>query len=359
MFVHVVESELNWLLWGVFASEWSTVDWHDFDPEKSYGMALAVGFANTLKVALLGIVLATFLGLAIGLARTSGVKPLEYFGASYVEFLRNIPVLLQLVFWYAVVLNVFPLVQDGLNISDAIFLNNRGLFLPEPLFEGSVDRLLFQGFFAAAAWGVVSVVWNHKMHHRGLQSAPASTWARHLPWLVPLLGFLLTLSVCVLLSGVSLSFQFPEKVFGGRNLRGGLTLSPEFLALLMGLSLYTATFVAEIVRSGLSAVDRGQTEAARALGLSGFQTLRRVVLPQAVRVMVPPLTSQYLNLAKNSSLAVAVGYPDLVAVGGTILNQTGKSIEVILVWMAVYLSLSLVISLVMNVYNTQVKLVGR
>lgn len=371
---------LGWMCVGFFTGKWSTLTWSGYTPESAYSTALAVGLMNTVKVAALGIALSTALGLVIGLMRTSAVPGLRALGRAYVELLRNVPLLLQLVFWYALVLNAFPLVQNGLNIRGAVFLNNRGLFLPEPVFsqggpQGAwaimvfcvglsllilltgrvlVGQLRAHGHLAWSGSGT-----SHNPENGGPSAALPG--GRRVRWL-SLASVMVALGIIVVaerLLGLSVTFHFPELVFGGRNLRGGWTLTPEFLALVLGLSFYTAAFIAEIVRSGISAVDKGQIEAARALGLSSGKTLKLIVLPQALRVMVPPITSQYLNLAKNSSLAVAVGYPELVSVGGTILNQTGKSVEVILIWMFVYLTLSLLIALVMNVYNAQVKIVGR
>jgi general L-amino acid transport system permease protein len=265
----------------------------NYSPESSYWEALAAGFLNTLKVSATSLIFAAVLGFAIAIARLYAIAEVRWLAQQYVTLVRSLPVLLQLVIWYTLIVGFLPPVQEGLRMFQAgvspqgdelfgLHLNNRGLFLAYPsLFEGA-------------------------------------TWI------------------------------FPQPTFGGRNLSGGFHLTPEYLALFLGLGFYTASFIAEIVRGGILSVDRGQSEAARALGLSPFQTLRLVVMPQAWKVILPPLTSQCLGLVKNSSLAVAVGYPDLVAVGGTILNQTGRSIEVILIWMSVYLTISLLISLLMN-----------
>lgn len=374
---------LGWVCVGLTTGGWSTLTWKSFTPESAYSTALAVGLMNTIKVAALGIVLSTLLGLVIGLFRSSATPGLRALGRAYVEVLRNVPLLLQLVFWYALVLSVFPLVQDGLNIKGAVFLNNRGLFLPEPMFGGSESQASWSlmVFFVSLSLFILltgrvlvrQVKQQGHLSWRGFEPSGSRSRAqggvsltsvrrgRQEIWL-SLGSVILALGVVLVAErslDLSVTFHFPELVFGGRNLRGGWTFTPEFLALVLGLSFYTAAFVAEIFRSGISAVDRGQIEAARALGLSSGKTLRIIVLPQALRVMVPPITSQYLNLAKNSSLAVAVGYPELVSVGGTILNQTGKSVEIILIWMFVYLTLSLLIALMMNVYNAQVKIVGR
>ena len=245
----------------------------------SYLRALFVGLTNTLAVALIGIVLATVLGTAIGLCRLSKNVVLNGLSTAYIEFIRNVPLLVQLFFWYALITEGMPGPREALAPLPGVFISNRGIFFPT---FGSVPEL--QGF----------------------------------------------------------------------NFVGGMVLTPEFAALLFGLAIYTAAFIAETVRAGVLAVDRGQTEAAHALGLTRVQTLRRIVLPQALRVIVPPMTNQYLNLTKNSSLAVAIGYPDLVSIANTTMNQTGQAIEGVAIIMAVYLTISLSISAFMNWYNAHV-----
>jgi general L-amino acid transport system permease protein len=261
-----------------------------YAPEGSYRLAFATGVINTLKVGVVGVVLATLLGVFVSVFASVPGSPLALVAQAYIRTSRNVPLLLQLLLWYVILLAVLPDVESSLRVGD-VFLNNRGLFVPGP---------------------VVS-------------------------------------------EGGSLAWDVPELVFGGRNLRGGLALSPEFVALTAGLSLYTASFIAELLRAAITTLPRGQGEAAAALGLSRAQAFRTVVFPQALRVAVPPLVSQYLNLLKNSSLAVAIGYPEVVGVGGTIINQTGQALEVVALWMAVFLSFSLLASAVLNGWNRRLR----
>jgi general L-amino acid transport system permease protein len=255
-----------------------------YSPADTYARALFVGLLNTLRVAIAGIVLATLIGLVVGLARLSSNQLVARLAAVYVEAIRNVPVLLQLFFWYAIVTQAFPAPRAALEPIAGVFLSNRGIAIPWP--GAGVPKLV------------------------------------------------------------------------GFNFDGGAVLSPELSALLIGLSIYTAAFIAETIRGGILAVPNGQVEAARALGLSGYRVLRHVVLPLALRAIVPPTTNQYLNLAKNSSLAVAIGYPDFVSVANTAINQTGQAIEGVALIMLAYLTLSLAISALMNWYNRRVALVG-
>ena len=321
----------------------------DYSTTSTYGRAFWVGLLNTLLVAGLGIVFATILGFAIGVARLSSNWLLSRMAGFYVETLRNLPLLLQLLFWYNAVLKALPAVQQSLALPGGGFLNNRGLYLPQPvLLPGSGWA------WAALAAGVVAAlgfrVWGRRRQARTGEQTP-TLWVTLALVIVPPLAALA-------LSGFPLRFDFPE---GGRfNIRGGIEVLPEFMALLFGLVIYTAAFIAEVVRAGVLAVAKGQTEAAYSLGLKPGPTLRLVVIPQAMRVIVPPLTSQYLNLTKNSTLAVAIGYPDLVQIfAGTVLNQTGQAVEVIAITMAVYLVISLATSGLMNLYNRRVALVER
>jgi general L-amino acid transport system permease protein len=319
----------------------------EYRATSSYGRAFWVGLLNTLLVAGLGIVLATILGFLIGIARLSKNWLLARMAAFYVETIRNIPLLLQLLFWYNAVLKTLPGTRESLAIPGGGFLNNRGLFLPQPVFEPS-----FRFALMALVLGVVASigyrVWARRRQMRTGQQAPVL-------WVT--LGLVIALPLAVLaLSGFPVSFNFPEA--GRFNMRGGIEVLPEFMALLFGLVIYTAAFIAEVVRAGISSVSKGQTEAAYSLGLRAGPTLRLVVIPQAMRVIMPPLTSQYLNLTKNSTLAVAIGYPDLVQIfAGTVLNQTGQAVEVIAITMAVYLTISLVTSGLMNLYNSRMALV--
>lgn len=321
----------------------------DYSTTSTYGRAFWVGLLNTLLVAGLGIVLATVLGFAIGIARLSKNWLVAKLAAGYVEIIRNLPLLLQLLFWYNAVLKALPGTRESIVIPGGGFLNNRGLFLPQPVFLPASAYALI-----ALAAGVVAAIgyreWAKRRQVATGEQAPV-VWVT--------LGLVIALPVAVLaLSGFPVQFNFPEA--GRFNIRGGIEVLPEFMALLFGLVVYTAAFIAEVVRAGIMAVVRGQTEAAYSLGLRPGPTLRLVVVPQAMRVIVPPLTNQYLNLTKNSSLAVAIGYPDLVQIfAGTVLNQTGQAVEVVAITMAVYLTISLVTSLLMNLYNRRVALVER
>ena len=321
----------------------------EYSHTSTYGRAFWVGLLNTLLVSGLGIVFATILGFAIGLARLSNNWLLARMASVYVEVIRNLPLLLQLLFWYNAVLRAFPeRVDDSWRILGG-FLNRRGLFLPEPLAQpgfGWVVVALLVGVIATIGFRI----WANRRQASTGEQAPVFWVALALIIGLPLVVFAL--------SGFPLDLAYPEK--GRFNVRGGIEILPELIALLIGLVTYTAAFIAEVVRAGVLAVPRGQSEAAYAVGLRPGLTLRLVVVPQAMRVIIPPLTSQYLNLTKNSSLAVAVGYPDLVQVfTGTVLNQTGQAIEVVALTMAVYLTISLVTSLIMNIYNWRIALVER
>jgi general L-amino acid transport system permease protein len=321
----------------------------DYSTTSTYGRAFWVGLINTLVVAALGIVLATILGFIIGIARLSKNWLVARMAGFYVETIRNIPLLLQLLFWYNAVLKALPAMRESLAIPGGGFLNNRGLFLPQPVFQpGSHYALVALGLGVIAA--IVYRSWGKRRQMATGQQAPVL-------WVT--LGLVIALPLAVLaLSGFPIAFNYPEA--GRFNIRGGIEILPEFMALLFGLVIYTAAFIAEVVRAGISAVAKGQTEAAYSLGLRPGQNLRLVVIPQAMRVIIPPLTSQYLNLTKNSTLAVAIGYPDLVQIfAGTVLNQTGQAVEVIVITMAVYLTISLVPSALMNLYNRHMALVER
>lgn len=315
----------------------------------TYGRAFWVGLLNTLLVAGIGIVFATIIGFVVGISRLSRNWLLAKAAGGYVEIIRNLPLLLQLLFWYNAVLKALPDIRESIAIPGGAILNNRGFFLPVPIFKngfGFVGIALLAGAVAAIAF----YVWARKRQERTGQQAPVF-------WLTLLLVIGLPLAVFAL-AGFPLGFEFPQA--GRFNITGGIEVLPEFAALLFGLSIYTAAFIAEVVRAGILAVSRGQTEAAYSLGLKPGPTLRLIVVPQAMRVIIPPLTSQYLNLTKNSSLAVAIGYPDLVQVfTGTVLNQTGQAVEVVAITMLVYLIISLVTSLLMNIYNSRMALVER
>jgi general L-amino acid transport system permease protein len=315
----------------------------------TYGRAFWVGLLNTLLIAGLGVVFSTILGFTIGIARLSKNWLIARLAEGYVEIIRNIPLLLQLLFWYNAVLKALPDLRDSPALWGGGYINNRGLFLPEPIFKAG-----FGAVWIALLIGVVGAigfrVWARRRQESTGQQAPVL-------WVT--LGLVIGLPLVVFAAaGMPLEWSFPEK--GRFNIRGGVEVVPEFVALLVGLVAYTAGFIAEVVRAGIRAVPHGQTEAAGSLGLRSGQALRLIVIPQAMRVIIPPLTSQYLNLTKNSTLAVAIGYPDLVQIfTGTVLNQTGQAVEVVAITMAVYLTISLVTSFVMNVYNSRMALKER
>jgi general L-amino acid transport system permease protein len=306
----------------------------------TFGRAFWVGFLNTLLVAAIAIVLATVLGFVIGIARLSRNWLVSRLAGGYVELIRNVPLLLQILFWYNAVLKSLPQLRGSVALPGGGILNNRGLFLPRPEFAPQFPIVLIAlavGIAAAIAFHVFA----NRLHDRTGEETP-TLW--------PTLGLVIALPLAAFaLAGVPLTFSVPH--LGRFNVSGGVEILPEFAALLLALSVYTAAFIAEVVRAGVLSVSGGQIEAAHALGLRSGLTLRLIVLPQAVRVIVPPLTSQYLNLIKNSSLAVAIGYPDLVQVfAGSVLNITGQAVEVIAITMAVYLFISLLVSFLMNLY---------
>jgi general L-amino acid transport system permease protein len=314
-----------------------------YTPADTYGRALTVGLLNTLRVAVVGIALCTVLGILLGLARLSSNPLLRSLVGGYIEVIRNTPLVLQLVFWHAVLLQL-PSVRQALNPLPGVFLSQRGVKIPALMADPALYACL-----AALAAGAIGW-WLLLRRERARQ---VETGARR-PTVLPGLGLLLGLPALAMLAGYVPTVQWPE--LAGFNFEGGLALSPEFFALLIGLVVYTSAFIAEIVRSGIQSVHKGQWEAAHALGLPPGKIMRLVILPQALRVIIPPLTSQYLNLTKNSSLAVVIGYPDLVSVANTSINQTGQAIEVITIFMAVYLLISLVTSGLMNLYNARVAL---
>jgi len=313
----------------------------------TYGTAFLVGLLNTLFVSFIGIILATILGILVGVARLSPNWLLRRITSSYVELMRNTPLLVQLFIIYFAVLLQLPSVGQTLTLPGSVFLNQRGVFVPGPQLNATFP--LFLGFVLA---GIGIVVIARIFARRREEAGNPIRGLRMLSWLALLA--LVTLGWFV---AAPVTFDLPVR--DRFNFSGGLALSPEFTALLVGLVLYTAAFIGEVVRGGIQAVRRGQLEAARALGLSEGDTLRLIVFPQALRIIVPPLTNQYLNLAKNSSLAVAIGYPDLFKVGQTMANQTGQPVPVILMVMATYLAISLLISLFLNLYNRRVQVLER
>jgi general L-amino acid transport system permease protein len=315
----------------------------------TYGRAFYVGLLNTLLVASIGIVLSTFLGFFVGVARLSSNWVVSKIAMIYVEVIRNVPLLLQLFFWYNAVLKPLPNPRQSIELPAGALLNNRGLYIPDPQF-GPGGSLIIWAFLIGLVATFIFRSWARKQQAATGKQYPTGWVGFGLIVVLPVLVYFIT--------GRPVTFVYPE--LAGFNLRGGIQIFPEFVALLIGLTTYTAGFIAEVVRAGILAVSKGQTEASHALGLRPGPTLKLVVIPQAMRVIIPPLTSNYLNLTKNSSLAVAIGYPDLVQVfTGTVLNQTGQAVEVVAITMAVYLTISLVTSLFMNIYNKRMALVER
>jgi general L-amino acid transport system permease protein len=319
----------------------------DYSPASTYGRAILVGLLNTLRVAVVGVVLATILGTLIGVGRLSRNWLVARLAAVYVEVMRNVPLLLQLFFWYALITENMPGPRQAHHPLPGVFISNRGLKLPT--LEGDGLDWILGGIALAIVLTVLLAHYGRRRQERTGRIFPVGRCFIGLFIGLPVVGWLA--------SGASLQLDVPA--LKGFNFSGGITVSPEFFALLAGLVMYTAAFVAEVVRSGIQAVNIGQWEAAEAVGLRRSLVLRLVVLPQALRVIIPPMTSQYLNLTKNSSLAVAIGYPDLVSVVNTTLNQTGQAIEGILIIMGAYLTVSLTISVLMNWYNKRIALVER
>ncbi|MFT2110572.1 amino acid ABC transporter permease [Marinomonas sp. 2405UD68-3] len=320
----------------------------EYTEADTYGRAFVVALLNTFVISFIGIVLATLIGIVMGLARLSNNWLVARLATVYIETLRNIPLLLQMFFWYFAVLSTLPSPRNSLLFGD-FMLNKRGIYSPNPIFQDGFGMVIF-GFIAAIVASIFLIVWAKKRQIRTGLWFPAY-WASFGIIVVGTLIF-------YFIAGSPLEFDLPQK--SRFNVTGGMVLPPEFVAVLIALATYTGSFIAEIVRAGILSVNWGQTEAARSLGLADSLTQRMIVLPQALRVIIPPLTSQYLNLAKNSSLGAAIAYPELVAVVmGTTLNQTGQAIETIGLCMLVYGSLSLSISLFMNWYNKKMSLTER
>lgn len=321
----------------------------EYDETFSYGRTFVVGLLNTALVSVLGIILATVLGFSMGIARLSSNWLVSRCAAVYIEIFRNIPLLLQIFFWYFAVLQALPSARQSLSLGEAIFLNVRGLYFPAPVLEQGSNFVIAALIIGIIATVIINIWANNKQKLTG-QQTPMFRIAASLIVGLPL--------VVYFVMGMPISAEYPA--LKGFNFKGGISIIPELAALVLALSIYTASFIAEIVRSGINAVNHGQTEAAMSLGLPRSRTLKLVIIPQALRIIIPPLTSQYLNLTKNSSLAMAIGYPDLVSVfAGTTLNQTGQAIEIIAMTMGVYLTLSLLTSALMNIYNRKVALVER
>jgi general L-amino acid transport system permease protein len=319
-----------------------------FSGDSTNTTALIVGLLNTLLIAITGIIAATIIGFIIGIGRLSRNWLIAKLCQAYVEIFRNIPPLLVIFFWYSGVLVLLPQARDALHLPFSSYLSNRGLAFPSPIFGAGMWAVGLAFIIA-----IVAVFFLARWAHRR-QAATGQQF--HTIWVsialligLPLLTFLA--------SGMPLSFDYP--IAGKFNLTGGFVVGPEFMSLFLALSFYTASYIAEIVRGGILAVAKGQSEAAGALGLRPSAITRLVVIPQAMRIIIPPLSSQYLNLTKNSSLAIAIGYADLVAVGGVILNQSGRAIETFIIWMVVYLTLSIATSLFMNWFNAKMALVER
>jgi len=320
-----------------------------YDPSDSYARAFLVGVVNTLRVTIVGIALATILGVVMGVARLSTNWLVNKIATVYVELTRNTPLLVQLFVWYFAIILKLPRVRESIALPGSIFISNRGAALPWPVPTASFRPWLY-GLIGAMT--VAVALWIVRTRGERRTGRPAF----NMLWIGAAFVALAILDWFVV-PGAPLGLDKPS--LQGWNYQGGLTLTPEFVAMLLGLVVYTGAFIAEVVRAGIQAVPRGQIEAARAVGLNETQTLRLVIFPQALRVIVPPLTSQYLNLAKNSSLAIAIGFPDLFNVAGTIFNQTGRAVQVIVMIMVSYLIMSLFTSLLMNLYNRRVQLVER
>ncbi|WP_430439504.1 amino acid ABC transporter permease [Shinella sp.] len=319
-----------------------------FEATDTVGRAILVGIANTVKVSLLAAIFGTLIGLAVGIARMSRNPLLARLALVYVELLRNVPLLLYLFLWYSLIILILPPVKQALNLLPGVYLSNSGLVVPAALIESGGAALLACLLGGAAAAFVIRRVSTQKRVATGQSNHGAY---------IATAAFVLPALLLWLSGGFSIDWDFPTA--GKFRLTGGLHVRPEFVALLFGLALSVSATVAEIVRAGIQAVDKGQWEAAAALGLARGKTMRLVVLPQALRIIIPPLTNTYLTVFKNSSLAIAIGYPDLVMVSNTVMNQTGQAIETIAIFMGVYLALSITISLVMNWYNAHVALKER
>jgi general L-amino acid transport system permease protein len=320
-----------------------------YEPTMSFGRAFLAGLVNTLVVSLSGIIFATVLGFIVGLARLSSNWLLSRMAVAFIEFHRNIPLLVLLAIWYFGVFNQLPPVKESITLAGPIYLNQRGLYLAWP--HLTETGYIFLGFFAA---GVILAIVAWVILRRIRETQGRETYFGRVS-----LGILVLLTLIGWFAAGASPLQIDTPVLQGFNFQGGLRLSPEFAALLFGLSLYTAAFIAEVVRAGIQAVRKGQVEAARAIGLRNNQVLMLIVIPQALRVIIPPLISQYLNLTKNSSLAVFIGYQELFAVGKVTINQAGRAVPVFLMVMATYLAISLLTSLVLNVYNRRVQFIEK
>ncbi|MBC2704440.1 MAG: ABC transporter permease subunit [Desulfobacula sp.] len=319
-----------------------------YSPADSYGFAFFIGIINTLYVAFLGIILATLLGILIGVARVSGNWLISKLAEIYVEVLRNVPLLLVLFFTYSIALAALPIPKKSLMPFQGFFLNNRGIYLPRPIPESG-----FLIVCLAVLTGIVAAFLIHwyatRLHRETGRIIPSFTIGVTAMVTIPAIAWWVT--------GGPLAWEFA--VLKGFNFTGGLVIRPEFSALMTGLVLYTAAFIGENVRSGIQSVATGQINSSKALGLPAGLTMRKVILPQALRVIIPATTNDYTSLVKNSSLAVAIGYPDMVSIGGTIIGQNDQAIEVIAMWMGVYMTINLIVSIIMNWLNARVQHIGR
>lgn len=316
-----------------------------YQPTDYVSRALLVGLANTVKVSVLAALFGTVLGLLIGIGRMSRNPLLQRLMLLYVEALRNVPLLLYLLFWYAVIINVLPPVRAALPIAPHVYLSNSGLAIPSIEFVSGFGQV-----FAALVLGLAGAFVIRRLSMRRRLATGKQNHGTLFAWI----AIAAPLALVIALDGLALKFDLPEK--GRFRLTGGMQVKPEFVALLFGLTLSASATIAEIVRAGIQAVDKGQWEASTALGLPRRRTMRLVILPQALRLIIPPLTNTYLTVFKNSSLAIAIGYPDLVMVSNTVMNQTGQAMETIAIFMGAYLSMSIAISLFMNWYNSRVAL---
>ena len=320
-----------------------------FTESDTHGRVFFVGLLNTLIIGIVGIFLSTILGLIIGVLRLSDNWLIKKLAGAYIDIFRNIPVLLQILFWYNVVLKAIPSPKQSIDFFGTIFLNNRGLYIPKAAWNSTTFSVIGAVIIAFIAIYFINK-WANKRQELTGEDFPVFIYG---------LGLLIGLPVVAyFIGGANFDFNYPE--LRGFNFRGGKAISPEFLALTFALTIYTATFIAEAVRSGIEAVNKGQKEAASALGLSPYQSLKLVILPQAVRIAIPPIINQYLNLVKNSSLATAIGYSEIVTVfAGTSLNQVGQAIEIIAITMLVYLTISLLVSAILNWFNHKMKIKER
>lgn len=322
----------------------------EFQPSDTYGRAVLVGLTNTLKIAFFGIILTTILGITIGIFRLSTNWLMSTLARVYIEIFRNTPLLVQIFIWFYAVFLTMPRIENSFHIANLVYFSNRRIAMP--WLEQTAATGLWMIFFIIGLL-VALVLWKSMLKRQvesGQRKFPAY-WSGG--------SIVLLLVVAWLVSGLQSPFHLTTPVLTGNRFVGGFGLDPSFVAILIALVAYTSAFVAEIVRSGIQAVSKGQVEAAKALGLKASTTLRLVIFPQAIRIIIPPVTSQYLNLIKNSSLAVAIGYADIVFVGNTIMNQTGRAIEAITIMLLVYLSFSLITSLFMNIFNKYTQLVER